>query len=279
MIKFNLRETALAGLIAAVYAVLGLFFAPISFAVYQIRVAEALTVLPFLTRAAIPGLFIGCALANIFGSQGWPDIVFGSLLTLIAAILTRMTRRLSRKRLNWFGAGLPVAILWLGGLVLLNQEGIVWLSLLGCLASIPFGVIAVRLWLHAVPNQPFALASGLISLAWLAIAVGVSEWSGGDRWVVIVGALAMIVAWVMTLVLTLLWVRKENLNILLAPLPPVLVNAFGVPLYLAPLYGLDYWFSVQMVGVGQLIACYLLGLPLLRLMQRQSLMQRLAPEA
>jgi len=49
----------------------------------------------------------------------------------------------------------------------------------------------------------------------------------------------------------------------------VLINAFGVSLYLAPMAGFDYWFSVQMIGVGQLIACYLLGLPLLRLLQKR----------
>ena len=74
-----------------------------------------------------------------------------------------------------------------------------------------------------------------------------------------------------------LLIDGENPNVLLAPLPPVLVNAFGVSLYLAPMLGFDYWFSVQMIGVGQLIACYMLGLPLLRLLQKRTSLLRLDP--
>ena len=47
------------------------------------------------------------------------------------------------------------------------------------------------------------------------------------------------------------------------------VNAFGVSIYLAPILGMDYWFAVQMIGIGQLAACYALGLPLLKLMQKR----------
>ena len=158
MIPRRLNETAQAGLIAGVYTLLSLVFYPISFGVYQVRVAEALTVLPFLTRAAVPGLFIGCLLANLFGGMGWQDVVFGSLLTLVAAILTRLIAVWFRSRHAW----------------------------------------------------------------------------------------------------------------LLAPLPPLLINAFGVPLYLAPIMGVGYWFAVQMIGIGQLVACYILGLPLLRLLQTRA---------
>ncbi|MCX6836029.1 MAG: QueT transporter family protein, partial [candidate division Zixibacteria bacterium] len=54
-----------------------------------------------------------------------------------------------------------------------------------------------------------------------------------------------------------------------APLPPVMVNAFGVSLYLAPMLGFSYWFAVQMIGIGQIISCYLLGIPLLRILQKR----------
>ena len=53
--------------IAAVYVVLTLVFAPLSFGEVQIRFSEALTVLPFFTPAAIPGLFVGCIIANLLG--------------------------------------------------------------------------------------------------------------------------------------------------------------------------------------------------------------------
>lgn len=77
-----------AALIAAMYAVLTIAFAPISYGQVQFRVSEVLTVLPFFTPAAIPGLFVGCIVANIYGGQGLLDIVFGSLATLLAAYLT-----------------------------------------------------------------------------------------------------------------------------------------------------------------------------------------------
>jgi uncharacterized membrane protein len=159
--SLNLRNIALAGLIAAVYAALTVALAPISFGVYQVRVAEALTILPFITDAAVLGLFVGCAIANYFGGNGVYDIVLGSMLTLGAAILTRYIGTISR-RLN-----------------------------------------------------------------------------------------------------------TPNLGYLLAPLPPVLLNAFGVAAYLAPIVNMGYWFVVQMIGLGELIACYVLGLPLLVLLVRR----------
>ena len=75
-----------AAIIAALYVVLTLIFAPISYGEVQVRISEALTVLPFFTPAAIPGLFIGCLLANILGGAVLPDIVFGSLATLLGAL-------------------------------------------------------------------------------------------------------------------------------------------------------------------------------------------------
>jgi len=78
-----------AAFIAAVYAVLTIAFAPLSYGQIQVRFAEALTVLPYFTPAAIPGLFVGCIIANFFGSVGVLDVVFGSAATLIAAYLSR----------------------------------------------------------------------------------------------------------------------------------------------------------------------------------------------
>ena len=74
-------------MIAALYLVLTIAFAPISFGAMQIRVAEALTILLLFTPAAIPGLFIGCLLANILGGGIIWDIIFGSLATLLRAVL------------------------------------------------------------------------------------------------------------------------------------------------------------------------------------------------
>ena len=78
--------------IAALYVVLTLVFAYISFGAVQLRVAEALTILPLFTPAAIPGLFIGCLLANLLGGCVVLDVVFGSLATLIGAVLGYLLR-------------------------------------------------------------------------------------------------------------------------------------------------------------------------------------------
>lgn len=85
-----------AAMIAAIYVVLTYVFAPISFGEVQIRVAEALTILPAFTPAAIPGLFIGCLIGNILGGAIIPDIVFGSIATLIGAIFTYIFRNQNR---------------------------------------------------------------------------------------------------------------------------------------------------------------------------------------
>lgn len=75
-----------AALIAAVYVVLCMAFAPISYVEVQVRVAEALVILPYFTPAAIPGLFIGCFLSNMIGGSILVDVVFGSLATLVGAL-------------------------------------------------------------------------------------------------------------------------------------------------------------------------------------------------
>ncbi|MCI9008987.1 MAG: QueT transporter family protein [Lachnospiraceae bacterium] len=75
-----------AALIAAVYVVLCVVFAPISYGEVQVRVAEALVILPYFTPAAIPGLFIGCLLSNLIGGSILMDVVFGSLATLLGAV-------------------------------------------------------------------------------------------------------------------------------------------------------------------------------------------------
>ena len=85
----NLTQGAV---IAALYVVLTLVFAPISFGAMQVRIAEALTILPLFTPAAIPGLFVGCILANLLGGAIALDVVFGSIATLIGAALGYVLR-------------------------------------------------------------------------------------------------------------------------------------------------------------------------------------------
>ncbi len=134
-------------MIGAIYVILNIIFAPISYGPIQVRIAEALAILPFIDPSAIIGLFIGCILANIYGGLGMVDIIGGSLCTLIAAYLTSKMK-----------------------------------------------------------------------------------------------------------------------NPKLAPLPPVVINAFGVSIYLHLLFDLPYWITVLYIGIGEIIACYILGYSLLILL-------------
>jgi uncharacterized membrane protein len=87
------RFLAEAGIIAALYFALTMASIPLSYMTPQVRISEALCVLPFFTPAAVPGLFIGCVLSNLAGSPLGPyDILFGSLATLVAAIAARYIR-------------------------------------------------------------------------------------------------------------------------------------------------------------------------------------------
>ena len=103
--KLSLNQLAFAGLTAALYVALTLAFAPISFSQIQFRVSEALTLLPVLSQASVPGLFIGCLTANLITGQPWQDIVFGSLATFAAALLTRRFRKNV-----YFAALMPVVV-------------------------------------------------------------------------------------------------------------------------------------------------------------------------
>lgn len=88
MRKFTTRDLSLAAIIAAVYAVLTLILPIPAFTGIQVRLSEALTVLPFLFPAATPGLVIGCFIANMFSPYAL-DMVFGTAATLIACIMTQ----------------------------------------------------------------------------------------------------------------------------------------------------------------------------------------------
>ena len=91
----NVQKIAIGGVIAALYVVLTMVAAAFGLAsgAIQVRLSETLTILPVLTPAAVPGLTVGCVLANIVtGCLPW-DVVFGSLATLIGAVGTRLLRK------------------------------------------------------------------------------------------------------------------------------------------------------------------------------------------
>lgn len=82
-----------AAVIAALYVVLTYVFSAFASGVIQVRVSEALTILPAFTPAAIPGLVIGCLLSNTLTGCVLLDIIFGSVATLIGALGSYALRR------------------------------------------------------------------------------------------------------------------------------------------------------------------------------------------
>lgn len=145
----KLKFITQAAIIGAIYAAITILLGPLGSQVIQVRISEAMTILPFFTPAAIPGLFVGAIAANSVTGAGPWDIVFGSLATLVAAFVT-----------------------------------------------------------HKMPGK------------------------------------------------------------YLAPLPPVIINAVVVGVVLGFVYNVPYWFSILTVGAGELISCYILGYPLLLLLDR-----------
>ena len=147
------KYITMSAVIAAIYAALTILLAPISYGPMQVRISEAMTVLPYMFPQAIPGLYVGCMVANIWGGLGPIDIFGGSAITLLAALLTYWLRRF---RKPW-----------------------------------------------------------------------------------------------------------------LAPVPPVVLNALGVGYYLHIIIGMPLWISIGWVVLGQAIACFGLGLPLLYAIQKR----------
>jgi len=80
----------------------------LSSGVIQLRLSEALCILPLFLPEAIPGLFVGCMIANLVSGAVFWDIIFGSLATLIGAVGARVMRRLP-ERLKWL-ATLPTVV-------------------------------------------------------------------------------------------------------------------------------------------------------------------------
>ncbi|MBP1743345.1 MAG: putative rane protein [Firmicutes bacterium] len=106
----KVKHLVLAAFIGSAYAALTIMLAPISYGQIQVRISEALTLLPYFSKFSIPGLFIGCIIANLVGGYGLPDIVFGSLATLTAAILTYLIGKSNIKYKKYLAPLPPVVI-------------------------------------------------------------------------------------------------------------------------------------------------------------------------
>lgn len=99
-----------AALIAALYVVLTYLANALGLAnsAVQVRFSEALTILPFFTAAAIPGLAIGCLLSNILTGCALADIIFGTIATLIGAVLTYQISKFTFKGKKWMAPLPPI---------------------------------------------------------------------------------------------------------------------------------------------------------------------------
>ena len=101
----HVLRLAQAAMIAALYIVLTFIanLLGIASGAVQIRFSEALTILPYFTVSAVPGLTVGCLLANILTGCALPDIIFGTLATLLGAVFTRLLRKY-----KWLAPVLPI---------------------------------------------------------------------------------------------------------------------------------------------------------------------------
>ena len=106
--KLSVRRLVRCAVIAAVYVVVCLVLAPFSYGAVQVRVAEALCLLPIFGAEYIVGVTLGCFLANLIGSTVI-DVVFGTLATLMACLVTYKLRNVRIKGLA-IPASLPPVI-------------------------------------------------------------------------------------------------------------------------------------------------------------------------
>ncbi len=107
----NVKFVATSAVIAAAYVALSLVSAAfgLAFGPVQFRVSEILCILPVFTPAAIPGLFVGCILTNLISFSPL-DIIFGSLATLIAAVMTYFLRDVKIKGLPFLAFLPPIFV-------------------------------------------------------------------------------------------------------------------------------------------------------------------------
>lgn len=115
--KTNVRRLTQTAMIAALYAAITFAAFYISFGAVQYRISEALTVLPVFTPVAVPGLSIGCMLANLVGffigvnPLGWLDAIVGTAATLLAALATRWIGNRTKGIGRYLLAPLPPVLL------------------------------------------------------------------------------------------------------------------------------------------------------------------------
>lgn len=137
-LKIDIRTLTRAAAISAIYVAVCLALAPISYGPLQVRISEAMTLLPMIWPEAIPGLAVGALIANLLGPVGMVDVVFGTLATLAAAFITY------RFRGKTAGYAAPIVIngLIVGG-YLPFVYGMPHVSVLGVNLTVPASMLAV----------------------------------------------------------------------------------------------------------------------------------------
>ncbi len=145
----TVRKAAFSGIVAALYVSLVYVNTGAAFGPVQFRVSEALTLLPFLFPETAAGLFVGCVISHLVSHLGLLDVVFGSLATLLAAVLTAKCKN------RWLAAVPPVAVnaLTVGLLI----------ALLDPSAASAYGSLAI----------PFCIGSVALSQAVVCFGLGV----------------------------------------------------------------------------------------------------------
>ena len=130
----SIRYLVQAAVIAAIYAVLTLLASSLNLAYgpVQFRISEFLTVLPMFTPAAIPGLTLGCFLANLASPFGPVDWIFGSVATLLAAVVSYLLRNVRIKDIPFL---VPMAPVLFNALVVGVE--------LACFSDVAFGYNAL----------------------------------------------------------------------------------------------------------------------------------------
>ena len=137
------RSLCQSAVIAALYAALTLLLAPISYGAVQCRVSEAMTLLPLVMPSSIPGLFIGCLIANLYTGSVL-DIIFGSLATLAAALGTWALRNVKVGKLPLLSVLCPVVANGVVvGLVLSYSYGLPLLITMGEVALGEVGAVII----------------------------------------------------------------------------------------------------------------------------------------
>lgn len=92
--EFTTKNIVTVGLVAAIYAVLTVFLAPISYGPIQFRLSEVLNLLAFVNPVFAPGIVLGCFIANLFSPLGMMDVIFGTTATLISVMMIVRAKKL-----------------------------------------------------------------------------------------------------------------------------------------------------------------------------------------